>query len=417
MTRLLLSAVFALALALVIIPGSIFGALARVFFILASFVSILNLATGGWHIRPVEWRWGLLCMLYILAGILSASFSPRPELGFLDAGRQFFIVVMSIAMLIHFRRAEECYSYRRYLALPALLGAATIIGGFLLIKGLPTPENLSDLAAFKFEMDERYGVNPNPLSFAVLLVFVLSWREQGRERPWWFFPYVIFVLTSIVLSGARTSLIVLVGALAMVRLLRKRPSGIKVFFAIVATLLGIAAASILIGDQDPGETLFWLSDVTTGRSELWGAALAKFVERPLLGWGAMTWDLDLPHYLTLYSSDMARFEDLGSGAFHSAYLTQLAEKGLLGFGVEVVILVYLMLASLRIYWQRDLLSGEDRRIAVIAPTWTILLLLRGFSEQGGLLGYANAGVDFIAYAGAALILSTYGRCRVWRYAQ
>lgn len=417
MKKSFVSVVFALGLTLVIIPGSIFGTLARVFFVLASFAAISCLASSGWRIRSVEWRWGMLCMLYILAGGLSAIFSPRPELGFIDAGRQAFIALMSLAMLIHFRRADECRSYRRYLALPAVLGAATIVGGFLLVKGVPTPENLSDLAAFKFEMDERYGVNPNPLSFAVLLAFVLSWCERGRERPWWFLPYVTFVLTSIVLSGARTSLVVLVGALVFVRLLRQPPSGIKGFFAILAILVGVLLALVLVSYQDFGEALFWLSDVTTGRSELWGAALAKFVERPLLGWGAMTWDLDLPHYLTLYSSEMTRFEDLGSGAFHSAYLTQLAEKGLLGFGVEMAIVGYLMLASLRLYWQRDLLSGEDSRIAVIAPTWTILLLLRGFSEQGGLLGYANAGVDFIAYAGAALILSTYSRCRAWRHAK
>lgn len=412
MTIPVLSLLYALSLALVIVPGSILGSLARGLMILASLITLAGLSSSGWRVKWVELRWAGLCALYIFAGIFSAIFSPRPEAGFLDAGRQAFIAVMSVAMMIYLRKPENSQTYRHLLTLPALFGAATLIGGFLLVMGFPTPEKIADLAAFKFEMDERFGVNPNPLSFAVLLVFVLSWRERGKMRPWWFIPYVCAVLLSIMLSGARTSLVVLAGAAALAWLLRRPPSRALVFVGVLVVLIGVITASTLLGDQDLAETLYWLSDITTGRSELWGAALAKFAERPLLGWGAFTWDMDLPQYLTLYSSDMGRFEGLASGAFHNAYLTQLAEKGLLGLGLEILILAYVLRASLLLHWGRNWLSGEDRRIANIAPTWSLLLVLRGFSEQGGLLGYANAGVDFIAYAGVALILSTYIRFEI-----
>jgi len=357
----------------------------------------------------VEIRWALFGALYVIAGLFSALYSPRLELGLLDAGRQMFIFVFAFSSLIVFRNSEFSEQFRRMLAFPALIGAFTLIFGFVAILGAPTPDKLSELASFKYEMDARFGVNPNPLSFAIVLLFVLSWQFAGKQRSWWFLGYALIVVISIVLSGARTSLVIIPVALFLVRMLNRPPSTVGLIFLVLAAIAIFIVGMLSVGDLTLADAILAVSELTTGRSDLWGAALAKFVERPLLGWGANTWDLDLSSYLSIYSTDVDRFDLLESGGFHNAYLTQLAEKGIFGLTVELLILGYLLRSSLRLYWMRASLQGEEKRIASIAPVWATLLVIRGFSEVGGLLGYANAGVDFIAYAGAGLILAAYGR--------
>lgn len=398
-----------LALALVVVPGSIFGTLARVVMVLVAVATIGSLATTGWRIKWVEVRWALIGAIYISLGLFSALSSPRPELGLLDAGRQFFIFIFGFSLLIVFRDSRTVERFRKMLAYPALIGACTLLFGFFSIMGAPTPEKLGDLAAFKYEMDARFGVNPNPLSFAIVLLFVLSWQEANKRRSSWFLVYIFVILASVVISGARTSLVIIPVALFLVRMLSRPPSILSLIFSFLVGMLILTLGILFAGDLTLSSAIFAVSELTTGRSDLWGAALVKFSERPLLGWGAHTWDLDLSSYLSIFSTDIDRFELLESGGFHNAYLTQLAEKGILGLAVELFLLAYLLRCSLRLYWIRSLLLGEEKKVAVIAPVWVILLLIRGFSEIGGLLGYANAGVDFIAYAGAALIFGIYGR--------
>lgn len=409
MNKRLVSLAYVLALFLVVVPGSVFGTVARGVMVVLSLAAIGSLASSGWKIKWVEFHWALLGALYVVGGLFSALFSPRMELGLLDAGRQLFIFIFALSALIFFRDPDVGERFRRMLVWPALMGAGTLIFGFLVILGVPTLEKLSELASFKFEMDARFGVNPNPLSFAIVLLFVLSWQEAGKSRSWWFLGYASIILVSVVLSGARTSLFIIPIALLVVRMLNRRPSALALALLALMALVALILSTFLVGDLSLSDAIFAFSELTTGRSDLWGAALAKFVERPLLGWGAHTWDLDLSSYLSIFSTDVDRFELLESGGFHNAYLTQLAEKGIFGLALELVVLGYVMRSSLRLYWMRSILQGEDRRIAVIAPVWVVLLAIRGFSEVGGLLGYANAGVDFIAYVGAGLILAAYGR--------
>ncbi|ACV36517.1 O-antigen ligase family protein [Accumulibacter sp.] len=399
----LISLMFMMSLALVVLPGSVYGLLARGLITGASILTLAGLGSSGWRINHAERRWLVLGMTYVICGVFSTMDSSRPELGWLDAARQAFMVATTFVLMVHFRRMGNSRVFRKLLVIPALIGAITLIGGFLLIMGPPSPANLMEFAAYKFEMDARYGLNPNPLSFAMLLAFVLNW--QGYGRRWWFYPYSLTVLLALVLSGALTSILALGVAGGIAWLLRRPPSKMVVLFMLPIAALAFVAGATILDDQALLQALYWLSDVTTGRSELWSGALAKFMDKPFLGWGALTWDTDLTRYLTLYSSNLERFTSLDSGAFHNAYLTILTEKGLLGFSVSMIMLIYVLRASLWLFWKRQQLHGDDRLVAALAPTWVLLLVVRGLSEHGGLLGYANGGVDFMAYAGAALVLA------------
>lgn len=404
-----LSFVMAFSMLLIIVPGSVLGVVARLLMLGAGFYIVASTFVNGWNFKVVEWRWAILFLAYLVSGVISAMFSPAPELGLVDAGRQFFIMFVTLAMLLLFRDESAVYYYRRFLVLSALLGSLTLIIGFGLIVGMPSLENVSNLAAFKYDMTMRYGINPNPLSFAVLLAFMLTWCSKEEGRPAWFWVYSFIVWISILLSGARTTLAIVAGAALIVFLLRKPIKGfalLPVGFLILAIFF---ASAVLAHDLIGVELLLSLSEFTSGRTELWMVAMDKFFERPWLGWGASTWNLDLWRYMSAYSSDLERWDALGSGAFHNAYLTHLAEKGLIGFCLQMTLLAYLVKAAFRLYWSRVGLQGADRSVAVMAPYLVVLVLLRSLSETGGLLGYANGGVDFMAYAAVGLILAVYSR--------
>jgi len=136
---------------------------------------------------------------------------------------------------------------------------------------------------------------------------------------------------------------------------------------------------------------------------LWAAALKRFAERPVLGWGARSWEVDLGGYLPGYHPYGIGVPT--GGAFHNAYLNLLAEKGLVGFVSGVGMLVFLFTCRVKLYLGRALLDRSERGFGIAAVFWTTILALHGLGEVGGLLGYANALVDFLCYWGASLIVA------------
>lgn len=348
----MLSFIMAFSMLLIIIPSSVFGVLARALMFGGAGYIVASIFSRGWEFKVVEWRWVVLFLGYLLSSLISSLLSPAPELGFVDAGRQVFIMFFTLGMLLLFRDECAVHYYRRFLVLSSLLGALTLIIGFGVVVGLPTLENISNLAAFKYEMTLRYGINPNPLSFAVLLAFVLTWCSKEEGRPGWFWAYSLVVWVSIFLSGARTTLAIVAGAALIVFLLRRPIKGFVLLPLGIAVISIVISSTVLAHEIIGVELLLSLSEFFSGRTELWMVAVDKFVERPWFGWGALTWNLDLWRYMSSYSGELDRWDALGSGAFHNAYLTHLAEKGLVGLGVQIALLIFLVKASFVLYWCR-----------------------------------------------------------------
>lgn len=393
---------FLLALIMMILPNSIFGVIGRSLLVAGSLGALSLTFSRSSCVSKVEATWVSILILFVITGTLSAILSVRPESGYLDAGRQLFIAVTSFAMVMHFRHNQERELFRLWLLIPAVISGLIIIAGFYLIMGFPSLDAISDLGGFKYEMDGRFGINPNPLSFSMMVLLILSWRGKVLSSSLVYKVSVIVVVVAILLSGARTTVVVFVFGGVLFYIVQNKIFRFAAFFLLAGILFNVYWAF----DFDFVEGLYFLSDITTGRFELWLAALTKFSERPWFGWGAGTWDMDLSSYLTLYSSDMSRFDELSSGAFHNSYLTLLAEKGLVGFFWGVLLFVYLLNSAVVVYKYIRSSFPSLGPVAAIYPLFVIVIAIRGLSENGGLFGYANGALDFVVFAGASLIIAT-----------
>jgi len=90
-------------------------------------------------------------------------------------------------------------------------------------------------------------------------------------------------------------------------------------------------------------------DSNTERLNRWSSAISMFKERPVFGWGPGTFQFQYAPFqkskdLTLISTNAGSL-----GNAHSEYLGPLAERGFLGAGLFLSMLIYSLFLSFRIY--------------------------------------------------------------------
>ncbi|HET9519991.1 MAG TPA: O-antigen ligase family protein, partial [Candidatus Limnocylindrales bacterium] len=150
-----------------------------------------------------------------------------------------------------------------------------------------------------------------------------------------------------------------------------------------------------------------MSELTTGRSLLWAAAWEKSIARPWFGWGAGTFPVELGSFLPT-GIKVYEAEDLVvlgiSGGAHNAFLTTLAERGVLGGLAAAAMIGFLVYLSLRVFRARNRLARSDRALVWLAPFAVVLVLVRSLGESPGWFGGADGLVDFLAYGFAALLV-------------
>ena len=148
-----------------------------------------------------------------------------------------------------------------------------------------------------------------------------------------------------------------------------------------------------------------VSAATTGRLDLWAAAIEQFRKEPVAGLGAKSYrDVVsyMPDYYEWGSDNLAKSAE--SGGFHEAYLGLLAQRGIVGFVPGMIMLGTLAMV---------VLSGrrtEERPHpyssgAFVARLFIWSIVLRGLAEEPGLFGAADGVVDFLVYAGSCFFVS------------
>lgn len=400
-----LSYMYGLSFLLLALPASWAGVLARILLVISAIISLERNFSRSFFIAKAEYIWLLAGAVYIGGSFLTALFAVKMELAVYDVFRQLYIFLVSFAMLIHFRDCKA-RMYFVYGLMPYILfSACLIIFGYNSVMGGLASFNFDDSAYFKFQMNQEFGVNTNPLSFAMLLGFILCYSIY--KNSYLNIIFVIVAMVALMISGARATIAMLLFGLLFVFFVKDEIS--RKVFSYAILLIGFLGFLYYINldEVEKIKYMYEVSDATTGRLELWLAAIAKFYDRPVVGWGASSWDYDLDKYLVLISSDIGRFDILTSGAFHNAYLTVLAEKGLVGFFITASFLFFIYRGSIVVYSERYNMNIFDRKLAAVSPLFISLLVIRGFFEHGGIIGYANASVDFISFAGAALIVALY----------
>lgn len=399
---------FSLALVAAMLPIPYVGLAVRGLMLLSVMPGAFMLLRG---LKRIEVWWVVIALLYLLGTFISALYALDVGEASLDFIRQAYVVSVSLLLALCLRTQNSRIVFSYGMALLAAAVAVLIIVLYLFYVG-PSFGGFENVRAFKFEMFNSLNIALNPLSFAMVLAFFLAFPAWSRRR-WLGWSLIGIVLVGAVLSGSRASpvsVLISLIILALVGALRSRNLLLR-WVVYCSMVLGVVAGSIYLSQlwgNLPNSSQ--LSELSAGRWELWIAAVAKFTERPLTGWGAGSWEVNLANYLPVY--DYYRFVELTSlesGSFHNTYLTILAEKGLIVFGVSLVMVAFLARQSFRLFEGRTLLIGTDRAFAAVAPLVVVLMLVHGLFEQPGLFGYANGLVDYLAYAAAAVIVATAAR--------
>jgi O-antigen ligase len=400
-------AVFLLPFALTVsmFPLPHVGIVARVLILISVAPGALYLVRG---LRRNEVRWACVLLLYLLASCLSTFFAADLEAALLDFARQAYVVIVSILLMLSLRDLASRVALTYGMAFMAVVGALTVFILYLSYVGFSFAD-LADLQTFKFTTQTSLGLPLNPTSFAIVLAFLLAYPAFSRPR-WFILSATVLVLAATFLSGSRTTLVSLSFSALVVGLIiggRQLPPWLRRtgYFLVPPALIAAAVYMLSVGDSyvDPQA----LSTLTSERTSMWSAALEKFSQRPLTGWGADSWKINLPSYLRVYDPErLMSITSVKAGAFHNTYLTILAEKGLMVFVPALVMAGFLVWQSWTLHAHRRLLTKLDAGHAAVAPLIVILILVRGLGEHAGWWGYADGTVDYLSYVAASLIVAT-----------
>jgi O-antigen ligase len=400
----------ALTISLLTLP---YGDIITRVLILVSVAPGVFYAAQGW--RRTEAWWAGITSLYLLATVISALFATDLRESLLDFVRQVYIVFVSLSLMLSLRNPISRVVLASGMAFVAVVGALKIFVVYVSYAGFSLG-SLAGLRGFKVYAQDSLTVALNPLSFAMLLAFLLAYPALSQRR-WIAAPTTVLVLVAMVLSFSRTTLLVLLlGSLGvgLVAAIRRQPVWLR------QTVYPFAAAGLVVAGVyllphansffDPYE----LNELTSGRWEIWTAAWDKFVDAPLTGWGAgpaLLSNVNWVAYLSVY--DPWILESVRSaveaGSFHNIYLTVLAEKGLIVFIPSIVMAAFLIRQCWRLHAHRARFSKRDAAYATVAPLLVITILVRGLSEHAGWWADANSTVDYLSYVAASLIVATVAR--------
>jgi O-antigen ligase len=158
-------------------------------------------------------------------------------------------------------------------------------------------------------------------------------------------PVLAASVLIVVMSGAKSSTILFVGAMIVSFLVARIRSGVLVGVVALAPLavLSILGPGSVVSDAIGGVVRMLPVDVTfTGRADIWELALEKIAERPITGWG----------YQAYWALESTRFgqEDTTQWAGHAAhahngYIDAALNMGLPGLALTLVVFVILPLRN------------------------------------------------------------------------
>ncbi|HSL32808.1 MAG TPA: O-antigen ligase family protein [Candidatus Limnocylindrales bacterium] len=400
----LLPAIYPLALVLgvVAIPGG--NILLRLGLVVAAVPGLLRLG----RMTRTHRRWFAVLGVYIAAVTLSTISSVDASLSLADLARQVFLVAVTAGLGLALSEARARSAFAIGAVVVSMAATASILLLYVGITELapikPVQESIAAYAA------DRFGSFGNAVAFAAVLAAAVAIPYVARRRVV-LVLLVVTVAVGVAAAGSRTTVISLLAFIpvtaAFLLFHRQRLVPMWIPYGAVAVIVGWA---VLAYSEDLRRAFLSpaLNELTTGRTLLWDAAWEKFLERPLFGWGGRSYAIELGAYLPpgaqlYYAEDLVILTV--SGGAHNAFLTVLAERGIVGvvsLGVMVAFLLYL---GLTIFRSRHRLSGPDRAFGWLAPCIVVLILVRSLGESPGWFGTADSLVDFLAFGVAAMLVA------------
>ena len=285
----------------------------------------------------------------------------------------------------------------------ALVAGALILAAFVLFIyahyvgfTLPTYKTVREFKG----IIQLGGVPLNTIAFGLVFSYLMGVCLLRTTRRLLLIGFaLVFIATFF--TGSRTPLVVLAASLFVLFCINGLRSRMVAWRIGTALLVGITVIGLCIAVSNASDAeLFHISE---GRTHLWSAALQKFEERPLFGFGYESWRDDLVSRLPgEYDLTYALAKTLGGG-YHNEYVSILAEEGLIGAFAAALLLWLLLRASWLLAFRRLATANTYQWILLTA----IFLILRANVEVPGLFGYAQDPADYLAYLFVAIAVSRF----------
>ena len=224
--------------------------------------------------------------------------------------------------------------------------------------------------------------NANILAMAALvgvIVFAVRWAAREGSRRigalWIALALLTLALTrsSTVLVAAAGVLIVAVFLLLVRRLRGPARTGAHLagLGVLVVGVLGIVVArGALLG-------LLGKSPDLTNRTYIWGKVLQLISERPVAGWG---WVSYWPNWEPFYR-DLIVIKGIHYYQAHNAWLDLLLQLGVIGFAVFAAYILVVLVRAWRGALTADAASGIRWPLAAAAPLLLVALIVQSLTES------------------------------------
>jgi O-antigen ligase len=311
----------------------------------------------------------------VLWNALSATWALNPaEAGFATARWALLLALLLLSQMVLQRWPETLLTLCKVLIVN--LGLLALIG-IMQHRGID-PLGLSD----KFHSPVSLFANRNfygsgmviglPLVGYGLLQLPKAWRIAGIVT-------VVLMLLGIVISGTRAALVPLLLGVAIMLpvVVWRRYAGKKRILGLVAWLLLLGllgwTTQYFLGQKDAKLHYAYIwengKEVTPQSSSLdfrligWHHTLRLAQERPLTGWGAGNWKMQIPRLGFQSYDDAGNFGMVVPLHPHNEFLTTLSELGIPGLLLLLGTWGMGAWGALRLAWQRD--SSQDSALGTL----------------------------------------------------
>ena len=204
------------------------------------------------------------------------------------------------------------------------------------------------------------------MALALLLPFAFymsKWCHKDKRSL--FFTIVLMVLiAATILSYTRAAWLSLLVALVVYTLIKFRIkfSLLLTVFTFLAGFIFLFQTDILMAleknSQDSSDSftehISSMSNVSTDASNLerinrWKSAIRLYEERPILGWGAGTYQFNYAPYQNYYEKTIISTNSGNMGNAHSEYLSMLAETGWPGLVIFLAMIAVVFTKAIKLY--------------------------------------------------------------------
>jgi O-antigen ligase len=349
---------------------------------------------------------GLFAIL-VLALLVPTMTATDPARAFMDWVKLVILCGMSLLLCRALRDPSTAKAFGLSLVVASVIIAALIIFTYLRRMGFVIPTYTTARAFKGLAQKDRVPLNTVP--FAAIFSYIAGMCLLRRNWALWSLGVALFVICS-VLTGSRAPIGVLLACGLAILLLKavrspRLATRVTAYLAIVSIALSIGIVLFSLPFKQ-------LSSMTEGRWDLWSVATAKFIERPILGYGYESWRDDLVSRLPGEYKLTGTLALTIAGGYHNEYLTLLAEQGLVGFFPALALVWFVLHSTWRLGYRKWRTWGGGQW----AFFGCLFLIIRANVEVPGLFGYGQEPADYLAYIFLAIVISRlsveedYTRC-------